>query len=434
LALQRRLSDVVAEYDQKRVALDQALVDFNTAGEALKMAATIGGTYGDTNIETGHVYERELSTSLLRSAWKHVYAGLNIAVLASPKDKRRFEQSLTDPAPFTIDNIRASFGTYILDPRAAILRSMAEVFCDLDPFYRSHEKMKVGVKGLPKRVILNYMGDYSSHGREKVEAIINAMAAFEGKPLVTWREISALLKDERALVEDGDLPADRTWDEPVKVIGRGIRLRRFGNGNGHLFFEPAALRTINLALSEYYGEILPDCADDAPDAPRASTAVAKDLQYYPTPAKVAADVVTEAYVKKGDLALDPSCGCGRLLDAARAAGAKVVGIEVDPLRAAEAMRKGHRVMVANFLDTVPTPTYDVVLMNPPFYGKHYVKHVEHALKFLKSGGRLIAILPSTARYDHGLVDGSWRDLPVGSFSESGTNVNTSVLTIHNRER
>ena len=40
---------------------------------------------------------------------------------------------------------------------------------------------------------------------------------------------------------------------------------------------------------------------------------------------------------------------------------------------------------------------------------------------------LTAILPATARYDHGLLSGSWEDLPVGAFSESGTNVNTMVV-------
>ena len=48
-------------------------------------------------------------------------------------------------------------------------------------------------------------------------------------------------------------------------------------------------------------------------------------------------------------------------------------------------------------------------------------------------GTLTAILPATARYDHGLLTGHWLDLPVGSFSENGTNINTTVLTIHNRE-
>jgi len=36
---------------------------------------------------------------------------------------------------------------------------------------------------------------------------------------------------------------------------------------------------------------------------------------------------------------------------------------------------------------------------------------------------------ATKRYDHGELQGEWRDLPVGSFSEAGTNVPTVLLRI-----
>ena len=44
------------------------------------------------------------------------------------------------------------------------------------------------------------------------------------------------------------------------------------------------------------------------------------------------------------------------------------------------------------------------------------------------------LVAATARYDHGLLDGYWHDLPVGSFSESGTNICTTVLTIRKAEQ
>lgn len=90
-------------------------------------------------------------------------------------------------------------------------------------------------------------------------------------------------------------------------------------------------------------------------------------------------------------------------------------------------------LTANFLETEPTGDFDQVVMNPPFYGRHYAKHVEHALRFLRPGGRLTAVLPATARYDHGLLAGRWEDLPVASFAESGTNINTTVLTMWRAE-
>ncbi|HEY6030483.1 MAG TPA: DUF4942 domain-containing protein [Gaiellaceae bacterium] len=433
-----KILDVVSEYDAKLAAIPAALAAFEAAGNALKMGATVGGTFGDVSIDTGDVSEDSLRRCLLRSAWKHVYEAMNIKLLASPRDKKRFAQSLADAPPFTLDNLRATFGDYVKNPRRSMLRAFAEVFCDLDPYYKSHEKMKVGVKGLPKRIILSNVGGYSSWGRERLEATLNALAVMQGKPTVTYREIEALLKREDALLADGEIPGGR-YEEPVKVVGRGVRLRKHGNGNGHLFFEPETLKLINLALAEFYGEVLPDCEEEKPEQRRASTAVSRDLQYYPTPVDVAEKVVDKiehgysGRSLKGEKVLEPSCGCGRLMDALRKRGAKVIGVEVDPRRAREAEAKGHQVIRENFLEVEPTPTFDRVVMNPPFYGKHYAKHVEHALRFLRPGGILTAILPASARYDHGLLEGSWEDLPVGSFVESGTGINTTVLTIYNRE-
>lgn len=432
-ALQRSLSDVVAEYDAKHAAISAALATFAAAGSTLEMAGTIGGTYGRTSIGIGSVWESTLAESLLKSAWWHIYDGLNIARIASAEDKRRFDQAMTKPAPFTLDNIRATFGAYIKNPRGNILRGLAEVFCSLDQAYKSHGKVKIGVAGLPKRIILSSVGGYGSWGRDRLQNVLNALAAYQGRPLVTHQEIEALLSDECALLETRTIVKPRRYGDPdlYPVIARGVRLKRFANGNGHLIFEPATLRDINRALAEYYGDVLPDTTDEKPAQRQASTAVAKDLQYYPTPVALAESVVDELYGIKGARVLEPQCGCGRIMIALRKAGANVSGIEVDPRRVAEACAKGLHVLLANFLETVPTPIYDHVVMNPPFYGRHYIKHVEHARKFLKPDGKLTAILPASARYDHGAFpDGKWSDLPVGSFAESGTNVNTTILTLY----
>lgn len=440
-------SQLVEEYERKAAALEGALQTFEASGDALRMAATIGGTWGNVSINTGNVDLRQLKRSLLCSAWKHVYEVLQIDRLASAKDKRRFEQSIADPAPFTLDNIRATFGHYIADPRGSILRGLAEVFSDLDPAYKSHEKVKIGVAGLPKRIVIASVGGFGSLGKDKLESVINALAVYQGKPLVTWPELDALLKDGEALLATGEV-ADphRRRDEThktISVIGRGIRLKRFQNGNGHLHFEPDTLADINRALAEFYGDVLPDAHDDEVPKKADSRAVSKDLQYYPTPVAVVKEVLNDLGDIKGLYILEPSCGCGRFLDAMRARGAKCLGIEVDPGRAEIARSKGHSVMTKNFLETVPTGNFDRVVMNPPFYGRHYAKHVAHALGFLKPGGILTAILPATARYDHGIITDewaakhraklsawtAWKDLPIGAFAESGTNINTCVVQI-----
>lgn len=441
LALQRSLADVVAEYDTKRAALAEAEAAFKRAGDELKMASIVGGTFGNVTLNVGHVNTREMEESLLKSAWLHVHAGLNIDRLSSPTDKRLWKQALEKPVPFTIDNIRGTFGNYIQNPRGNILRGLAEVFCGLDDCFKSHDKMKIGVAGLPKRIIMGGFGRYSDYGRDKVQSILNALASYQGKPLVEMTEVLALLDNENALLKPGELKKyDGTM---VAHPARGVRLRRFENGNGHLFFEKDTLVAINKALAEFYGEVLPDTPDENPQRPQ-STAVSKDLQYYPTPQKIVDDLL-DGLRLDGANVLEPSCGCGRFLDALRKRGANPYGIEADFGRAAQSRAKGHAVLHANFLETIPSGDFDFVVMNPPFYGKHYAKHVRHAFDFLKPGGTLISILPVTAR-EHGLLDdligkpkyhwdrcSAWRDLPVGSFTESGTNINTTVLRLRKPE-
>ncbi|TXH55687.1 MAG: DUF4942 domain-containing protein [Desulfurellales bacterium] len=424
LSTLRSLPDVVAEYDAKRAALPEAIATFEAAGRALHVAASVGGEYGQETIDTGRgVYLSTLERNLLRSAWMHVWKGLNLPQIASAKDKKSWEVAMASPAPFTLDNLRATFGPYLENPRTTILRGLAEVFADLDPAYKSHEKVKIGVKGLPKRVILNGFGDWSSYGTNKLHDIMRALAAYRGEPMVEWSEV-------RACTDEARKRGEADW--------RGGYMRLFQNGNAHLFFDAMALIDINRALAEFYGDVLPDSpeADAERPAPRApGTAVSKDLQFYPTPKAVIDRVIADLGDLRGQRVLEPSCGDGRIMDALRDKGADVTGVEVDRARADATRAKGHKILCDNFLrvDTsMGWHSFDIVVMNPPFYGKHYAKHVRHALRFLKPGGTLTAILPATARYDHGLLDDlnpSWTDLPVGAFAESGTNVCTTICTI-----
>jgi hypothetical protein len=425
----RSLREIVDEYDTKAAAIPATIAVFKRAVTDAELGSCIAGSYAKS-IWTGRgapdLSERTLAANLLESAWRHVYAGLNLDTIAPASDRSRFETAFQSPAPFTLDNIRATFGKYLTDPRTHILRGLAECFGQLDPAFKSHDRMKVGVKGLPKRIILSYVDDYgSSHGGNRLKDTINALRVYSGKPHVEWAELSHILKAAKR----GD------------AIFDGLKLRRFMNGNAHLFFTPEALLRINKALAEYYGEVLPDCPEERP-AKAKGTAVAKDLQFYRTPAEVADRLVGLASPQSGNLILEPSCGDGAILDAVRRYATKeridlrTIGIEYDAGRAAEASAKGYAVQVANFLQVQPDPRFDLVLMNPPFYGKHYQQHVEHARKFLKPGGRLLAILPVTALTDHDFVKAGrwqqerWQDLPCGSFSETGTNINTGIATFH----
>ena len=105
-----------------------------------------------------------------------------------------------------------------------ILRGLAEVFCSLDPAYRSHSKVKVGVAGLPKRVILRSVGDYGAWGTDRLRDVLNALAAYQRLPLVTWPELRALLDDGEACLAGKEVRPG--YGEPFRTVARGVRLRR----------------------------------------------------------------------------------------------------------------------------------------------------------------------------------------------------------------
>lgn len=439
IALPTNVRDLIEEYQLKHGNIDAAIEEVKSCFEDLRLNCCVQGTYVDQLPTAPSMFADSLRKNLLKSAWQATYNRLRIDELASAKDKKLFDQALADPPAFTLDNIKATFGDYFARPRFHVLRGLAEVFTSLDPAYKSHSKVKIGVKGLPKRIIMSGFSGYSSWGVDRLRDVINALAAFQRKPLVQWDELSRVGYNAPTGVE-------------IRFEERGLSVWVYQNGNGHVIFDKDTLLDINRALAEFYGDVLPDVEEDG--LPRQTgTAVSKDLQFYWSPPEVVDAALEFAGVRDQRTCssryreewtpskiLEPSCGDGRILDEIAARGHRGFGIEYDAGRAAEAKAKGHAVLTANFLEQPAMPAYDYVVMNPPFYGKHYAKHVRHAYKFLKQGGTLVAILPASARYDHRELDdmipksrwndSPWKDLPVASFAASGTNVPTTMLRLY----
>jgi predicted RNA methylase len=100
------------------------------------------------------------------------------------------------------------------------------------------------------------------------------------------------------------------------------------------------------------------------------------------------------------------------------------------------------VRCADFLEVQPTPllAYDRVLMNPPFGGQADIRHVTHALGFVKPAGLVVAVMSAgvefrqdktTAEFrklvsDHG---GRIERLPEDAFKPSGISVRTVMAVI-----
>jgi len=75
--------------------------------------------------------------------------------------------------------------------------------------------------------------------------------------------------------------------------------------------------------------------------------------------------------------------------------------------------------------------YDRIIMNPPFQNAEDIKHIRHAMTFLKPGGRLIALCANGPRQQAAFQDEAelYEPLPAKSFAAQGTAVNVALLVL-----
>jgi len=163
-------------------------------------------------------------------------------------------------------------------------------------------------------------------------------------------------------------------------------------------------------------------------------------QLFPTPRELAARMVAEADILPGHSVLEPSAGTGAILAAlpnVRPFGS-VTAVEINATLAASLEQVADETICGNFLEQNGNlGTFDRIVMNPPFENGVDIKHIQHAMKMLKPGGRLVAICANGPRQQTTLKplaenSGGWyEDLPAGTFASQGTNVNTAILLIEN---
>jgi predicted RNA methylase len=167
----------------------------------------------------------------------------------------------------------------------------------------------------------------------------------------------------------------------------------------------------------------------------------RELNQFYTPPALARRLVELARVAPGDEVLEPSAGRGFIASAVQEAGGFVSCIEIDPANHAALLAAGFsRVRQCDFLTVPAARVYDAVVMNPPFAARQDIRHVTHAAKFLRPGGRLAAIMSASIKYRSDRLARDFRelvaahggrvdDLDEGSFKESGTMVRTVVVTM-----
>jgi hypothetical protein len=156
----------------------------------------------------------------------------------------------------------------------------------------------------------------------------------------------------------------------------------------------------------------------------------KAHQFYPTPERLARIAVELAEIEDGHQVLEPSAGMGGLADLLPTD--RTTCVEISGLHCKVLAAKGLRVMEGDFLQAQPG-TFDRIVMNPPFSEGRWQAHTEHAASMLKPGGRLVAILPASAK-PSGILqdfDRHWHGPYDNEFA--GTSVSVVIL-VANRSR
>jgi predicted RNA methylase len=192
----------------------------------------------------------------------------------------------------------------------------------------------------------------------------------------------------------------------------------------HVFDRPAADRIDEIILS---GEV---------EVPK------DEYNFFPSPPSVVARLLELADIERGMRVLEPSAGKGAIAYACADNGATVDCYELmeSNFVALAGDIKFCSVRNMDFLSQAPEASYDRVVMNPPFAKQQDIKHVLHALKFLKPDGLLVSVMASSVTFRDNKLTQEFRDLirqrggeiealPDGAFKESGTNVRTVIVII-----
>jgi predicted RNA methylase len=167
----------------------------------------------------------------------------------------------------------------------------------------------------------------------------------------------------------------------------------------------------------------------------------QEFQFFETPYSLSKRMCGIAQICLVSRVLEPSAGRGAIAKTARAFGATVHCSELQPKLADELQAEGFNTVQCDFLQQEPDPIYDAVVMNPPFNKSQDLSHVRHAYDFLAPSGVLVAVMGMgwTFRQDRKATEfREWlnarkycemEELPAGTFKQSGTMVNTVLVTI-----
>lgn len=161
----------------------------------------------------------------------------------------------------------------------------------------------------------------------------------------------------------------------------------------------------------------------------------KSYQFYPSPDKIANDVIAYANPSIGDSILEPSAGNGNLVDKLDVKfRKKLTLVELSKIRCDVLTSKGYENIInCDFVEYVKSCkdlglSHDIVIMNPPFSESRWQIHLDAAISICNK--RIVCVLPSGAQNKFNAPNG-WniRYSEVYENEFMGTAINTVIAVL-----
>jgi len=154
----------------------------------------------------------------------------------------------------------------------------------------------------------------------------------------------------------------------------------------------------------------------------------KAHQFYPTPERLAVMAVEMADIRDGHTCLEPSAGTGAIAN--HLPKLATTCVEVSSMHATVLRAQGFKTEQADFLAWADQPgqrQFDRIVMNPPFSEGRWRSHLEAAARLVADGGKLVAILPVSAK-NSGALNG-WNCAWHGPFENEFAGTTVSVVML-----
>lgn len=158
-----------------------------------------------------------------------------------------------------------------------------------------------------------------------------------------------------------------------------------------------------------------------------------EYQFFETPENIALQLIEMADVQNDETILEPSAGKGAIAKWMKGCDC----VELNEENRNYLLDNNFNLVGEDFLAFINN--YDVIIANPPFSNQQDITHVEHMLDLAKH--KVVSVMSSSVLFRTNKkttlfrdriksLGGTFTELPEKSFTESGTNVNTCILSVN----